>query len=640
MTALLLDTELTPEQRHFAEAARDSGGALLQIINDILDWSKIEANKLEMEQVRFDVYSLVDDVAAVVAAPAHAKGLELCCWVDPAVPAWLIGDPWRLRQILVNLAGNAVKFTNKGEVSIRASIDEESDGGCLLRFSVRDTGIGIPPCKMDQLFASFTQADATTTREFGGTGLGLAISRRLAERMGGQIGVHSEMEVGSEFWVTVKLGKAADLAENEESAPGLEGTRVLVVDDNATARTAVCSMAGHWGMRTEEASSGPRALEALRQADEENDPFALALVDTDMSGMDGVALASAVERDARLSRTRAIFLKPFGVRRADSLAPDFAARILVTKPVRSRELQRALSRALTAGPGCDPAVEKAKKRDAAPGGDAEFCFHPSNRLLLAEDNRTNREVALAILKKFGVAAEAVVNGAQAVKALETIAYDLVLMDVRMPEMDGIEATRRIRDPRSAVLNHDVPVIALTATVLEAEKKLCLDAGMNGFVAKPVLPSILHAELSRYLRTQPAVKRAEPNQDEKAPAGCAPRIFDREGLLCRTLSDRELAAMVVAAFLQDFPKGMGDMRERLERRDSVAAGRCAHSIKGAAASAGAESLSRTALEIETAIDAGDLAAAELGIENLERTFRRFREVVCESDVLVGAQPVAR
>jgi PAS domain S-box-containing protein len=643
MTELLLDTDLTPEQRRYGETARDSGQCLMQIISDVLDVSKIEAGKLELEEVEFDLVSLVDDVAALIAGQAHSKGLELCSLVEPSVPTRLIGDPGRLRQILVNLAGNAVKFTARGEVSICASLETEAETDCTLRLSVRDTGIGIRKQSMALLFDKFSQADSTTTREYGGTGLGLAISKRLSERMGGHIGAESEEGVGSEFWITVRLRKGFADGQPQHSADeeGLDGTRILIVDDCATVRTGVCSMAKHWGLRPLEISSGPLALQALYDAVQNNDPFTLALIDLEMPEMDGQALCRAIRGDVRLSNTRLVLMKALGTQAAESLTASCNLRFFVTKPIRSRELKRTLLRALTANLDRGPVLSQPEKREdpSLLRTDSGPAFAPSNRLLLAEDNYTNREVAEGILKRFGLAADVVVNGAQAVKALESVAYDLVLMDVRMPEMDGIEATRRIRDPRSAVLNHAVPIIALTATVLASERKLCFDAGMNGFVTKPIVPAVLRAELSRYLRAQPGASGSEPTHKSKIPIPARRQaIFDREGLLARTMLDGQLAATVVAAFLKDFPAEVASLRSWLERDDSVAAARCAHSIKSAAASVGAEWLSDMALQLQTAGDAGDLVRVKQGIEELELRFSQFQEAISESDMLDVANQV--
>lgn len=632
MTGLLLDTDLTSEQRHYAEAAHDCGESLLRIINDILDFSKIEAGKLKLEEMEFDLFSLVEDVATVVAVQAQSKGLELCFFVDPVAPARLIGDPGRLRQILVNLLGNAVKFTTRGEVNIRASVDSETETDCLIRLSVRDSGIGIPEEKMDLLFEEFSQVDSTNTREFGGTGLGLAISKRLSEQMGGHIGVQSEEGVGSEFWVTVRLRKATHDRESQHSASdeGLTGVRLLVVDDSATARTAVCSLAKHWGMRPLDISSGPLALQAIYDAVQEGDPFTIALIDLDMPGMGGQELCHVIRGNPRLCDTQLVLMKIFA-QLADPLGHSLDSNFFVTKPIRPRELRHAFLRVLANGQVSIPAGKRENLND--PQVVAEPGFEHSTRILLAEDNYTNREVALAILKKFGLRADAVVNGAQAVKALETESYDLVLMDIRMPGIDGLEATRRIRDPRSAVLNHAVPVIALTATVLESEKKLCLDAGMNGFVTKPVIPATLRAELSRYLGPQARAKNSKPKDRlEETAASTRPCVFDREGLLGRTMLDRQLAKAVIAAFLRDFSREVAELRASLERGDRVSAARSAHSLKGAAASAGAAYLSGVALEMQAAADAGDLFRVRQALEELETSFSQFREVVEDSDLL--------
>jgi PAS domain S-box-containing protein len=629
MIELLLDTPLTDERRHYGTAARESGALLLQLINGILDLSKIEANRLELEQVSFDPQSLLDDVSAVVAVQAHIKGLELCSWADAAVPASLLGDPGRLRQILVNLAGNAVKFTEKGEVSIHFSVVAETESECLMSLSVHDTGVGIPAHKMHLLFDKFSQVDATTTRRFGGTGLGLAICKRLAERMGGQIEVESEENVGSTFWVTVPLAKTHQAAPSEETAGATELRRVraLVVDDNATARRALISMLEQLGMRACEVADGETALEALHEACKEKDPFAVTFVDCKMPGMDGSELCCAIRGDACLSQTRLILMRGLGVQLERSVPAIMDAQLFISKPIRASELRRVLSQAMKTH--AMPAHGTGEPRKNFPIKPQKTGFGPglasSSRILLAEDNFTNREVALSILKKFGLNADAVINGAQAVKALEDAQYDLVLMDVRMPEMDGIEATRRIRDPRSPVLNHAIPVIAITATVFESERKLCLEAGMNGFVTKPIVPETLHRELALHLGGRAAPKDLETaKNEEKHQENGSGRDFDGEGLLRRTMFDEDLAATVVMAFVQDFPGLVSELRSLVGRGDSILSGRCAHSIKGAAATAGAERVSAIALEMQLAADAGDLSRAGDNIDRLERSFSRFRE----------------
>jgi PAS domain S-box-containing protein len=485
MTGLLLDTELSDEQRKYAGIVRASGESLLTILNDILDFSKIEAGKLEMETLDFDLRALLDDFAATLALRAHDKGIEFICAAAPDIPPYLCGDPGRLRQILTNLTGNAVKFTHKGEIAVRAGLVSETDADAVLRFSIKDTGIGIPAEKHNILFQKFTQADASTTRQYGGTGLGLAISKQLAERMGGEIGFVSEEGHGSEFWFTVRLGKQPAGAQ-PESLPSadIRGVHILIVDDNATNREVLITQFKAWGVRAEETPDGPAALQALYHARNADDPFRAAILDMQMPGMDGAILARIIKADETLKDTRLILLSSLGQRGDARKMEEIGFAAYLTKPARQSELLGCLS-AVLAGTGAaqpaQPIVTRHAIREMRRG---------AVRILLAEDNITNQMVAVGILKKLGLRADAVANGAEAVKALETLPYDLVLMDVQMPEMDGLEATRAIRNPRSAVRNHRIPIIAMTAHAMQGDRERCLEAGMNDYVTKPVDPRTL------------------------------------------------------------------------------------------------------------------------------------------------------
>ena len=483
MNGLLLDTELTAEQRRYAELGRASGESLLQLINDILDFSKIEANKLELETIDFDLRILLDNLASILSTAAQDKGIRLLCIADPAVPTQLRGDPGRLRQILTNLAGNAIKFTEKGEVAIRVTIAEGAESSCLLRFSVHDTGIGIPEDKIGVLFNTFSQVDVSTTRKFGGTGLGLAISRQLAEMMGGSVGVTSQAGKGSEFWFTARLGMSLGLGGQ---APGV-------------------------------------ALE----------------------------------------------------------------------------------------------------------GQPAACLE--GRILVAEDNSTNREVALGMLRQFGLRADAVANGAEAISTLESIPYDLVLIDMRMPVMDGIEAARQIRNPRSAVLNHDIPIIALTANAMESDRDSCLAAGMNDFVPKPILKAVLRAALNRWLPTGDAAIPTATRQVVPSITGKEETlIFDRAGVLRRLEGDNGLAQIVFSAFFEDMPGQIEALKYLVKSGDASGAARQAHSIRGAAANAGGERLRALASEMEKAADAGDLLFIAIRMDELELQFRCLKDAIVASE----------
>ncbi len=504
MTGLLLDTEMTDEQRRCAEVVRTSGESLLSLINDILDFSKIEARKLELETIDFDLQELLDDLAATLAFRAHEKGLELTCAVDAAVPTQLRGDPGRLRQILTNLAGNALKFTHQGEVAVRVSVmpgaraEDDTPGdeaAALLRFSVRDTGIGIPKDKIGKLFGSFAQVDASTTRKYGGTGLGLAISKQLAELMGGEAGVTSQQDHGSEFWFTVRLERQAGaVIEAPAPVPGLAGARVLIVDDNATSRGILVTCLAAWGLRSTEAGSGEEALAALQAAAGANEPYRAVLCDVAMPGMDGLALGAAVRVDGRLAATPLVMLVPLGARLDAARLQEIGNPVQVTKPVRFADLNAALKVALAVGNAAGRAPVAPPTTTESP----DMFSGRRTRILLAEDNPTNQVVALGMLKRLGLTADVVATGREALTALAATPYDLVLMDCQMPELDGYDATAAIRSRRSKVLNRRIPVIAMTANAIQGDREKCLDAGMDDYISKPVSRRALAEALDKWL----------------------------------------------------------------------------------------------------------------------------------------------
>jgi PAS domain S-box-containing protein len=495
MTDLLLDTELSEEQRRYAELVRSSGESLLVLINDILDFSKMEAKKLDLEILDFDLRSLLDDFAATLAFKAQEKGLELLCSAEPDVPSALSGDPGRLRQILTNLTGNAIKFTHEGEVAIKvenAPVVESKSGSCLLRFSVRDTGIGIPQEKLETLFEKFTQVDASSTRQYGGTGLGLAISKQLAELMGGDIGLDSSVGQGSTFWFTARFGLRSEAERGETPIPtALAGFRVLIVDDNPTSREILVAHVTSWHMRAEQVPDGPSGLQALYRALAEGDPYRVAIIDMQMPDMDGESLGRVIRLDAKLADTRLVMLTSLGARGDAKRLQELGFSGYAVKPIRREELRGVLCLALAGGE--DKSPRPIATRHAARETLSMFS-HRNARILLAEDNITNQKVALGILKKIGLQAEAVANGRQALDALEARSYDLVLMDVQMPELDGLEATRRIRRSR----HRDIPVIAMTAHAMQGDKDKCLKAGMNDYLTKPIVREDLIHTLEKWL----------------------------------------------------------------------------------------------------------------------------------------------
>ena len=485
MTGLLLETELTAEQREFADVVRLSGEALLHVIDDILDYSKIEAGRLELEQEPFDLRGCVEDALDIVAPRASEKNIEIGCLVDDVVPAGIVGDATRLRQVLLNLLSNAVKFTDEGEVVVHVAAEPAGSSSHRLELAVRDTGIGIPEDRMDRLFASFSQVDASTTRRYGGTGLGLAISWRLVELMGGTMWVESEEGKGSTFHVSLTVREAevpARIAPHEGPSP-LRGKRVLVVDDNATSREIVVRQTRSWEM-TPVAVEGP--LEALALIDE-GQHFDIAVLDFMLPDMDGLALAREIRSRRDEHELPLVLVTSIGRRREVSAeAGHFAAQL--AKPLKASQLHDALVTVLAEG-WHEPQVAAAAS-DGKPAAS-------SLRILLAEDNAVNQMVALRVLERLGYRADVAANGLETLEALERQPYDVVLMDVQMPELDGLDASRRICERWPSETRPRI--IAMTANAMLEEREACFAAGMDDYVAKPIRPELLAEALRRVPR---------------------------------------------------------------------------------------------------------------------------------------------
>jgi two-component system sensor histidine kinase/response regulator len=515
MTGLLLDGDLNPQQREFAESIRVSAESLLTVINDILDFSKIEAGKLMFEMLDFDLIETVESALDVLAERAETKGIELTSTIAPAVPPHLRGDPGRLRQILTNLIGNALKFTSEGEVVVRVSREIETKTHATLRFEVRDTGIGIPPEILGRLFQAFSQADGSTTRLYGGTGLGLAISKQLVALMGGQIGVRSEPDKGSTFWFTAHLEKQIGEAETRNiSAHNLSLVRILVVDDNHTNRQILRHQIVAWKMQVGGASSGDEALRLLRVAVAEGQPYQIALLDVQMPHMDGFTLAATIKADPVLAATRLVVLTSMGHALSSAELNQLGIEAYLSKPVKQSRLFDCLISRLS-GTDVDPKAAALVPLTAS-------VSNPSNiepefkkaRILLAEDNTINQKIALAQLNRLYYRADAVSNGREVLGALQNISYDVIFMDCQMPEMDGYEATRAIRELESRrnspfACKSQVHIIALTAHAIRGEREKCLAAGMNDYLSKPVRQAELQAALERW-------QFAVQNQTDQAP----------------------------------------------------------------------------------------------------------------------------
>jgi signal transduction histidine kinase/DNA-binding response OmpR family regulator len=486
MTGLLLDSALSDQQRRFTEAARTSGEALLALLNDILDHSKIEAGKLALEAVDFELRPTLEDLTEALALRAQQKGLELVSWVAPEVPARVVGDPGRLRQVITNLVGNAIKFTEQGEVVIQVSVLQRSAKEAVLRFDVSDTGIGIPNGKRDLLFQKFTQLDSSITRQYGGTGLGLVISKQLVELMGGDIGVDESVGPGARFWFTARLLHPA--AREAPRTPKLLGLRALVVDDSASTRGALAAVLRDWGAYTETCAAGSEAVDRLHACAVSGAPIDVALLDLHMPAMRDFALGRLIKQDPILHRTRLVLLSDLGRAAEAERARDHGFITVLTKPVRERDLADTLAASLD---GEARGRSASEDTGAAPGRARPL------RVLVVEDNGVNQQVALAILRKQGHQCNAVGNGLEALAELERVPYDLVLMDVQMPEMDGLTATRWIRSRESRVLRHDIPIVGLTANAMQGDREACLDAGMSDYLAKPVTPAALIEVLRRH-----------------------------------------------------------------------------------------------------------------------------------------------
>ncbi len=620
MTGLLLETDLNYEQRKYAEIIRSSGEALLQLINDILDFSKIEAGRLELEVLEFDLRDLMDDISSVFAFKAREKNLELFTFVDDNVPTLLSGDPGRLRQILTNLIGNAIKFTKEGEIVVKVDLEDEQNDDIKLRFSVKDTGIGVADDKKEILFDEFTQADSSTTREFGGTGLGLAISKKLAEIMGGNIGMESQHGEGSIFWFSSLFGISESANDKKERIPqALAGKRVLIVDDNKTGREILRKQLKSWGMHTEESPDGPDALRKLSKAHDLKNDFHLAIIDMMMPGMDGTSLGKVIKNDDRFTSIGLIMASSCDSVGTDDKSNQSVFSAVLRKPLISRELRTTLISTLANHNDLIVENEIKNKRSKSVIGRFEGA---GIRILLAEDNTTNQQVTLAILKKMGVNADAVSNGEEAVNNLENFPYDMVLMDVQMPVLDGYDATGRIRDPSFNLLNRNIPIIALTAYVMQGDRARCLEAGMNDYLPKPVDPAELAAVIEKWVIGKERVTIDRSSEESETDMA----IFDRDNLVDRLLGDMKLVKKMVLGFIKSMPSIIEELQSSCKEGDIETMRNVSHRIKGSASMVGAAKLSFSARKIEEYCQKKDLSKCRNHLTDLIEQFDYFKNEI--------------
>jgi len=618
MTGLLLDTELDPKQREYAETARRSGDALLEIINDILDFSKIEAGRMDLEIIDFDLRTVVEDVGDLMAEMAHTKGLELVVLLGAEMPTELRGDPGRLRQILTNLVGNAVKFTEAGEVVLRVEVTEERTADVLVRFEVADTGIGIAPAAQAAIFEPFSQADSSTTRSYGGTGLGLAISTQLVERMSGQMRLESELGRGSSFSFEVRLGKQLEQTTDlPRKRAHLSGLRVLVVDDNATNRLILEHQVAAWGMDCRSAEGGLAALEMLRDSQANGAGYDVMLLDLNMPGMDGLDLARAIGAEAALASIPIVLLTSWAVRGSAQAAREAGISAYLTKPVRQSQLYDALATVMGAEPGAAPLVTRHTLSEERARSRA--------RLLVVEDNDVNQKVAVEMLAKLGYRADVTANGLEALEAVARVDYGAVLMDCQMPVMDGYAATAAIREREGEGEGErtHIPIIAMTAAATKGEREKCLAAGMDDYLSKPVELDELGRVLEHWVAPGDARDDPNPPAANQVLAG-GPFDPDVVATLQSLTRDGNPDAFLslTSLFLSSGAELLTALRDAIARDDTATAGGIAHTLKGSAANLGALRLADACRELEESLPSGP-ATTEPVVTRVEAEFAQLR-----------------
>jgi signal transduction histidine kinase/CheY-like chemotaxis protein/HPt (histidine-containing phosphotransfer) domain-containing protein len=626
MVDLLLGAEPNVQQRRYCEIAKSSARSLLELINDILDFSKIEAGKLELDSTDFDLHDLLEGVTQMFGERAEKKGIELGCSVGRDVPRAVTGDPVRLRQVILNLVSNAIKFTESGEVVISVAVNEQNETKALLKFAIKDSGIGIPQHRLDRLFKSFSQVDTSTTRKFGGTGLGLAISQRIVELMGGRIGVQSEEGKGSVFWFSVELPlREAASTPRREADFNPRGLRALAVDDNQTNREILQAQLASWSLRADVAGSAAQAMEMLNKAAREGDPYRFAILDMHMPKTDGLELAREIKTGATTRDLILISLSSISDQlRADQMNQlGFSA--CLTKPVLPSQLYNAIVDSLAVG---ERAIARSANRVLP---EPELTRLNGVRILLAEDNEVNRLVASELLQQVGCDCTVVVNGREALDEALRNEYDAILMDCQMPELDGFETTRLIRESEKATGNslHRL-IIALTANAIKGDRELCVAAGMDGYVTKPIDP----AELFQAIRSLlPAARSLElkldtpPVEDSAAvqPVSVEPPI-DVESLLRRCMGNQKIAAKALGMFANTVERDVKTLTQSvLEQNPKVAAG-SAHKIKGAAANASVNRVRDVAADLEKLAKSDSLSQSQACLDRLEREMASFREYV--------------
>jgi len=620
MSGLLLDTDLSPKQRDFAQTISGSADALMTILNDILDFSKIEAGMLVFEEINFHLATVVEGSVDLLAARAATKDVELASLVYNGVPTQLRGDPGRLRQVLTNLIGNAVKFTEKGEVVVRANCQEETETHATIRFTVTDTGIGIDLEAQKRLFQAFVQADGSTTRKFGGTGLGLAICQQLVHRMGGDIGVQSRAGKGSTFWFTAKFEKqAADSMAPTPRKAELQNVRVLIVDDNETNRSILHHLFESWGMKERVASNADEAMEMMRAQAARGKPFDLAILDRQMPGMDGLELARRLKKDPKLASTRLVMLTSVDRNDDSEIMRESGVDAHLSKPVKQLQLFDCLATVMSADVETAEIQSGLVALDAVPVASAPI-QGLNLRILIAEDNPVNQRVALYQLQKLGFLAEVVENGRQVLEAMRKNPFDVIFMDCQMPELDGYAATREIRSIEDG--KRHTWVVAMTANSLQGDREKCMAAGMDDYVSKPVKTEDLQAALGRFSGIRDIERETEESGspgavDMSAMAG----LRELEGE-----SGESILGKLIDVFLENTPKVLEQARGALARKSGPLLERSAHSLKGSCSNFGAERMRAACQTLETIARDGSLEKAADALVAIEQEFGYVRHAL--------------
>jgi PAS domain S-box-containing protein len=626
MTELVLDTTLTHEQREYLEALKGSADSLLTILNDILDISKIEAGRLELEPIEFSLRSSISEILKTLAVRAHAKDLELIYHVEPDVPDALVGDAGRLRQIVVNLVGNSIKFTERGEVALHVKLEAQRDGDVRLLFDVSDTGIGIPADKQTRIFNAFFQADSSTTRKYGGTGLGLAISARLVTMMDGRIWVESPSPLRSpaggpgtvfHFSVRFQLGSTQDVT-TPVTLPNLENLPVLVADDNATNRRLLADMLKGWRMNLRFADGGRTALDMMKEAKNARAPFGLVVLDASMPGMDGFAIAEKIKEDPSLAAATIMMLTSVGIRGDAARCNKLGVAAYLVKPVTQSDLLDAILRVLGTPQGAQDharLVTRHSLREEKRGAGL--------RVLLAEDNPVNQMLAVRLLEKRGYSVQVADNGKKALDILEKATpgdFAVVLMDVQMPHMDGYEATAELRK-REAKAGRHTPIIALTAHAMKGDREHCLAAGMDDYVSKPIHAKDLFAVIDRLTANAPTPAQV-PERAEPPPEEPQNGALDKAEVLSRVDGDIGLLRELSVIFVAEYPKLLTQVREAMTGGNGDALGKSAHTVKGMLANLGAKSAAEAALRLEKMGAGNNLSGADEAYAALEKEIERF------------------